>query len=538
MPGFPPRSLRPLRRRRHWQAPGGGVRGELSKTAARMHDRPLEFIAAALALLARRSCGALRGFARRERSDEGSEHRGAKGNAEGKGEGPMFDPSSPRVDGSEPPASDGRHFFLSPPRRGSASLLPLAASPSGGSRAATPRAALLSPSRPSALSRLGGGSENDADGGPGLPAPAVASPLRRGALRTGVEGALRRGHGSTPSIPFGPVTVLSPGLGLPPARSSTGDWRPAAERPATVAGGTPRHAPAPPRPARHTVSGASPVAESFQGEAQQERLAAGLGPAAPAHLSAPSSDSMNAEPHDLLGTGESAGSEAAAREDGGAGEGSQAHGEPHASDRSLAAWAANDAGASARAAAGGEGDASVPWPHLHVRTSRRSRAEGPPRGSSARRSLAAALDEPAGAPAPPPAEKGCPPKPSFRSAFLRANLTEDAMEEPSPGSLGGEAKRSAAAANDDDDDDDAREEKLEAEALEVFRERVFENRRQVVARAASVAAVYVVWVVMVWFIWTYGLLIWTLMGERTEDEFVRSWGLGCVRPGTGLRRLL
>ena len=65
----------------------------------------------------------------------------------------------------------------------------------------------------------------------------------------------------------------------------------------------------------------------------------------------------------------------------------------------------------------------------------------------------------------------------------------------------------------------------EAEELEKLEERCAEGRRRVWAQRAAVGAVYASWGVMAWMIFTYGKLIYDLIGPAEEAAFSREWGI-------------
>lgn len=263
---------------------------------------------------------------------------------------------------------------------------------------------------------------------------------------------------------------------------------------------------------------------------------------------------------------------------------------PRSSDVSLSAGEGGSGSFSAAAAASGAGSSAWPSLHVRTtagkppqqpaaRAATDEAAPAPVRPAlRSRMSLAQVLDaaaETAAAPDKDGAKSAAPapPKLAFRSAFLRENVgDEDALaaassgprnsswEMPSKlkdkeekekkearssgttaaaaadaasgdyfpeGAPGSSPVAGAAAGGEQESEEDEGEAEAEAEALETFREQVEESRQQVAMRAASVVAVYLVWALMVWFIWTYGLLIYSLMGEGTEDAFAREWGIGC-----------
>ena len=65
----------------------------------------------------------------------------------------------------------------------------------------------------------------------------------------------------------------------------------------------------------------------------------------------------------------------------------------------------------------------------------------------------------------------------------------------------------------------------EAAELERLEERRAEGRRRVLYRRCGVGVVYVTWGVMAWVIFTYGKLIYDLIGPAEEAAFAREWGV-------------
>jgi hypothetical protein len=43
--------------------------------------------------------------------------------------------------------------------------------------------------------------------------------------------------------------------------------------------------------------------------------------------------------------------------------------------------------------------------------------------------------------------------------------------------------------------------------------------------AAGLAGVYIMWAIFTWFVFTYGMLIYRLLGEQAEHDFAKSWGV-------------
>ena len=51
--------------------------------------------------------------------------------------------------------------------------------------------------------------------------------------------------------------------------------------------------------------------------------------------------------------------------------------------------------------------------------------------------------------------------------------------------------------------------------------------------AAGLIGVYLCWTICAWFIFTYGMLIYTTLGDSAQQEFAKTWGHVAWHPERG-----